>query len=196
MRDYLPPHRIIFLSLFSLLLLAGCGRQSLTKPGQAADLIDLSTAPGYSFQGKMSFSDGNNGGSGQVLWQEADGQVSARLKAPLGGKSWQISESDNGSKLQTAEGVVIYGESSQMLISEQLGWQVPWNQLVDWVIGRVSDHKQGDLMWADDGYVIVEGGWQIKYSKLKNYSEGVLPHKMIARKGGYSIKLVIRKWNW
>ncbi len=184
------------LMLWCLLLLSACQRQAVTKPEQVAELADLAQLNGYQFRGKMSFSDGQEGGSGQVQWQQQQGYITARLKAPIGGKSWQITETPDGAEISTSEGALIYGVSPTQLVSEQLGWQVPWTALTSWVIGQVHNSDQAQLNWQSDGYVIAEQGWQITYSKLKSYPAGLLPHKMIARKGDHSIKLVIRSWQW
>ncbi len=103
-----------------------------------------------------------------------------------------------GAELIT-NGTTLIADSAQTLISEQLGWQVPWQQLKSWVLGRPHNINQGRITWQTDGFIIYEGGWQIEYSRLKSYPNILskqLPHKMVARKNNYSIKLSINQWVW
>ncbi len=184
--------------IFSIFLLQACQHQTMIKPINPERLIDMTEFSSYQFNGKMSFSDGQDGGSGRIQWQNKDGLISARLKAPLGTKSWRISEQIIGAELVT-NGAVVYADTAQTLISNQLGWQVPWQQLKSWVIGQPYNKSHGQIFWQADGFTVSEGGWQIEYSRLKPYpstSSQQLPHKMVARKDNYSIKLSVKQWTW
>jgi outer membrane lipoprotein LolB len=188
----------LIILIVALFLLQACQQPSRVKPLAPSQLMDLSQLNSYQFNGKMSFSDGQDGGSGSVHWQNIDGLVSARLKAPLGSKSWQITEQQMGAEL-LANGTTVVADSAQYLISDQLGWQVPWQQLKSWVIGVPYQKSRAQVVWQTDGFVVVEDGWRIEYSRLNSYpasSAFQLPHKMIARKNNHSIKLSIKQWAW
>ncbi len=191
------PYRLILL-IIGFLLLQACHHRTTTKPINSKQLNDLTEVGSYQFKGTMSFSDGQEGGSGRIQWQNKDGLISARLKAPLGVKSWRISEQISGAEL-VANGAVVYADTAQTLISSQLGWQVPWQQLKSWVIGQPHNKSHVQIIWQADGFTLSEGGWQIEYSRLKPYqstSTLQLPHKMVARKDNFSIKLSIKQWTW
>ncbi len=180
-------------------LLQGCqNHQNNVKSPDTNQLIDLSEIDNYQFKGKMSFSDGENGGSGSVNWEKSSGLVNVRIKAPLNSKSWRLSEQTMGAEL-IADGKVFHADSAQKLISKELGWQVPWKQLKSWVIGQPYNNNQAQVGSIVNGFSVKENGWLIEYSRLKppqkNLS-GQLPYKMIARKGNYSIKLSIKQWMW
>lgn len=179
-----------------VLLLSACQNKSRIKPVSPQLQVDLSNNDKYQFTGKMSFSDGQDGGSGRITWRYNQGLIEAILKAPLGSKSWQVIESDSGTTLITSNGDVLSANTTAELISEELGWSIPWQPLTVWVLGRQYNNKQASLLWQDDSYTIIENGWRIQYSKLKIYPEGVMPHKMVARKGDYSIKLAVKSWQW
>ena len=184
--------------MIGLMLLQACHHPTNVKPISASQMIDLSELSSYQFKGKMSFSDGQDGGSGSIQWQNNGGLISARLKAPLGSKSWHLTEQKVGAQL-ISNGATLIADSGQTLISDQLGWQVPWQHLKSWVLGRPHNQNQGQVTWQTDGFIIQEGGWQIEYSRLKTYSDDSskqLPHKIVARKNNYSIKLAIKQWLW
>lgn len=183
-----------FTSLIVLLLLSGC-KPSAIKPNKELNLLDLTGAAYYQILGKMSFSDGNDGGSGRVNWRSHNNLIIAELKAPLGSKSWQIIEFSDGAKIETNDGYTQFSESAQTLISQELGWQVPWVELKSWIKGAPSTQDDATLEVNDNGYELYENGWSIQYSKFKNFETGHLPMLIIARKDNYSIKVSIKTWN-
>ncbi|MCX7552966.1 lipoprotein insertase outer membrane protein LolB [Marinicella sp. S1101] len=181
--------------LLLLLLLAACQPRSI-KPSKVASWVPLDVTVDYQIIGKMSFSDGQDGGSGRLNWQQQQGFVSAQLKAPLGVKSWQIAESPAGAKLISAEGLESYAESATSLISHQLGWAVPWVALKSWVIGQAFDDTN-QLKQNDSGdFVLQEQGWEITYSRFQTFEAGILPMRMTARKNNFTIKIAVKSWNW
>ncbi len=144
----------------------------------------------------MSFSDGQEGGSGQVTWRKDSSEIQVNLRAPLSTKSWSLTEERNQSIIQMSTGEVIVGQLAQQLISEQVGWKIPWDSLKYWVIGQPSEAGQVDEPITAEGFAIEDQGWHIQYSRLKSNGDGVLHHKVIAKKEAYSIKLIIKKWQW
>ncbi len=190
--------RLVALVLIILLLQACQHLRSTKRTIVPYQMIDLNTVDSYEFNGKMSFSDGNDGGSGTIQWRNNQGLISARLKGPLGSKSWTISELEHGAELVRNEGT-LYAESAKELISNELGWEVPWERLKSWIFGQAFNKAASQISWEEGGYTLVENGWYIKYSRVKAYpndSSSKLPHKMIARKGNYSIKLSLKSWIW
>lgn len=193
--------KVILLIAFGLLFLQSCQQAAQIKPGYSdgtLPLLDLSAHDSYQFNGKMSFSDGEDGGSGRISWENTKGLISTELKAPLGSKSWLIKEFDNNAEL-ISNGVTTQAHSAQSLISNQLGWQVPWQQLKSWVVGKPHNMNQANIKWLTDGFEIIEDGWRIEYSRLKEEGDKpgqYLPYKMVARKAPYSIKLSVKQWSW
>ena len=191
-------HNRLIIMLATVLLLQACHHQSTLKPINPNRLVDLTEVGNFQFSGSMSFSDDQDGGSGRFQWENKSGLISVQLKAPMGIKSWRIIEQTVGAELIT-KGSVVYADNAQTLISNQLGWQVPWQQLKSWVIGQPYNKSHGQIFWHSEGFTLSEDGWQIEYSRLKPYpdtSSQQLPHKMVARKDTYSIKLSIKQWTW
>jgi len=185
----------MILALFFLLLISCASKQSV-KPDSQSNLVDLSLIDVFQFNGKMSFSDGHEGGTGQVEWNKRPDITQVKLKAPLSKKSWTLIDSKAQAKIQLSNGEEIYGLSANQLISDQVGWEVPWKALQSWVIGQKT--QSGMVLNQNESadYVIVDQGWRIEYTKLKPYAAGMLPHKIIARKEPYSIKLIVKQWQW
>ncbi len=186
--------KYFLLVLICIVALSSC-KPKTTKP-KRLNLIPLSQTQSYQMTGKMSFSDGQDGGSGRINWQQNHGFVKAKLNAPLGAKSWQLEELVDGAKIIDAAGVTYFADSATVLISRQLGWQIPWVELKSWIIGQPFDSVASELNVSDDGFVIKEGGWVIEYTKIRSFPEGELPMKIIARKNNYSIKIAVKLWDW
>ncbi|WP_255590462.1 lipoprotein insertase outer membrane protein LolB [Marinicella meishanensis] len=178
------------------ILLTACQKSTQIKPTVAVDLLSLDHHSAYQFNGKMSFSDGQDGGTGRVTWQSNQGLIDASLKAPLGSQSWQLIESVQGATLIANGGDQLHSVDAGWLISQQLGWQVPWQALKHWVVAQPHQTQAARVQWQGDALTIEEAGWRIEYSKFKPYPGGSLPHKMVARKGEYAIKLAVRNWQW
>lgn len=181
--------------LFCTLLLASC-KQSSVKPKLELNLVEFNDIERYQILGKMSFSDGQDGGSGRIDWQFNNGYVVALLKAPLGSKSWEIKEFEGGAQIETNQGYKQISESAQSLISQELGWHVPWNELKHWIKGSPHLSNKSEVTVHNDGYDIREKGWVIQYSKLRSFETGELPMKIVARKDNYAIKVSIKSWLW
>lgn len=188
--------KTVFLSLlFSMLGLVSCSRQIKVSPSDF-NLVDLTNQTSFQFNGKMSFSDGEEGGSGQVDWQQQSDQLTVRLRAPLGSKSWTLIETQNQAKLSDSNQTTVYAPDSATLIADQVGWLVPWEPLKSWVIGQATGNTQIAFNSENMSYQISEQGWDIKYERMKPYAGGYLPHKITARKQNYAIKLIIKQWQW
>lgn len=186
-----------FLYLFLLaLMLTSCATTRHTVLESPGKIYDLHHQPYFELQGKMSFSDGSEGGSGQVRWEKSEQQIQVVLKAPLSSKSWTLVSNTLGATMEDSAGGVYHSLSAADLLSDQVGWPVPWEALQHWIIGVPTE--SGQLEWDADqqGYTVVDQGWVIKYSRLNMYDTAVLPHKIIARKHPYSIKLSVKSWQW
>jgi outer membrane lipoprotein LolB len=181
--------------LMAICLLASCAQK---RPD--VNHADLWPPPAdgqsFSLTGKMSFSDGDQGGSGQVEWQNKGSTVSVTLKAPLSKRSWQLTEYPDHATLRYHDGSMDYAEQTDSLLDAQMGWDVPWEALKLWVRGEhtLTGSKQNT---EDDEWVINDQGWRIVYSRFKTTPAGQrFPSRIFARKDPYSIKLVIRQWLW
>jgi len=178
------------------LLLVACQHPKQIKPDNTQrNLFELDKQVDWSFTGKMSFSDGNEGGSGRVNWRSLNDLVTADLKAPLAQGSWSLSESQTGGKISSSKSEDKFGPSMGLLISQEVGWQVPWQQLKRWITVRPLNINKAEVIDLNkQKMVIKENGWVIEYSRFEELENKSLPHKIIARKAPYSIKLFIKSW--
>ncbi|MFC3194570.1 lipoprotein insertase outer membrane protein LolB [Marinicella sediminis] len=156
----------------------------------------LAAGTSFVLTGKMAFSDGDQGGSGQLEWVQKQDSLQVTLKAPLSKRSWQLTEQSDYSMIRQDDGQTSYADNTDELVDAQLGWDVPWQALRQWVRGEHtangsrSTDEQGDVMINDQG-------WQIVYTRFKATPDGQsYPSRITARNGSHSIKLVIKSWQW
>lgn len=185
----------LVLSVICLGLLAGC--QSLPKHHDT-DCRQVGTLNGVNFElsGKLALSDGVEGGSGRLIWKQYDNKVHASFKAPLGQGNWTIEEQANNASLVVNSETPYYAQQAETLIEEAVGWSVPWQALKKWLLAQPVDADQAEIKNTATSKTINEQGWTLVYDRFQSYPQGCLPHRIMASKAPYSIRLVVRDWQW
>jgi len=148
----------------------------------------------WSVTGKMSINDGLQSGSGKFDWIKSDSHFEAQFKAPLGQGSWKITENNKEARLSSSKHADRFADNAQELISNELGWSFPLENLNYWLRGfHYLDEPYKHKNNIDN---IQESGWNISYQKWQSTPMGLLPTKIKASKPPYSVKLIIYHWNF
>jgi len=178
------------ISLISLcILLASC--TSLQKKPSPID-VTQSASKNWSLTGKFALSNGKENGSGKITYSVNNQNIHAKFKAPLGQGSWEIKQDKDKAELLSNRHNPVYGNNAQLLISQELGWDFPWDSLPFWLRGYETNGKTTTHIKEIDE--IHDNGWTISYSKWVQTSDGLLPRKIKASKHPYTVKLFIYKW--
>ena len=171
------------------------------QQAEAARVDALRAQPAWSFQGRVAVSKGRNGGSGRIDWQQQARQYVVSLSAPVTRQSWTLSgDSENRSgRLDGVEGGPRQGEDAQQVLLEATGWDIPVNQLPDWVRGLVAEGATAAEIDRDaEGRPrrVRQMGWDIQF--LDWYpAEGdrpVLPRRIEAVNGDAKVRLLVDQW--
>jgi outer membrane lipoprotein LolB len=171
------------------------------QQAEAARVDALRAQPAWSFQGRVAVSKGRNGGSGRIDWQQQARQYVVSLSAPVTRQSWTLSgDSENRSgRLDGVEGGPRQGEDAQQVLLEATGWDIPVNQLPDWVRGLVAGGATAAEIYRDaEGRPrrVRQMGWDIQF--LDWYpAEGdrpVLPRRIEAVNGDAKVRLLVDGW--
>ncbi len=149
----------------------------------------------WSITGKFALSNGKENGSGKITYTVNKPIIHAKFKAPLGQGSWEVKQDKNKAELLSSKHNPIYGNNAQILISQELGWDFPWDNLFYWLQGfksneRVTSHFSNSIKKIHDD------GWTITYNKWTQTANGFLPKKIKASKPPYTVKLIIYNWNF
>lgn len=181
--------------LFSVVLLVfgflyGC-KQGV-RPDR--DLNHLSSSSYWSIKGKISFSDGVDGGSGRFIWHYKNKNISASLKAPLGQGSWLLEElSDGAASLIVGSKQKFTSHDAGSLLSQQIGWLIPWQAFKSWLM-LTPFNETSQVRFDDKVMILNEMGWQVEFNKWSRISGLSLPMKITAKNPPYMIKLSIKEW--
>ena len=113
-----------------------------TNPARVAA---LHAQPDWAFQGRVAVSKGKDGGSGRIDWRQDGRRYVVELSAPVTRQSWKLT-GDTHSEAGRLEGLTggpRDGEDAQQLLLEATGWDIPVNQLPEWIRGLVAGDAAG-----------------------------------------------------
>ncbi|WP_282297223.1 lipoprotein insertase outer membrane protein LolB [Stenotrophomonas sp. PS02289] len=162
----------------------------------------LRAQPAWSFQGRVAVNKGRNGGNGRIDWQQRDRQYVIELSAPVTRQSWTLTGDSHheGGRLEGLDGGPREGEDAQQLLLEATGWDIPVNQLPDWVRGLVADDAAAAEQVERDGEGrprrVRQMGWDIQY--LDWYppqgDQPGLPRRIEAVSGDAKVRVLVDSW--
>jgi outer membrane lipoprotein LolB len=159
----------------------------------------LAAHPQWSLQGRVALSNGRNGGSGRIDWQQDGPRYSVALSAPITRQSWRLNGDADFARLEGLDGGTREGSDPQALLRESTGWVIPVAALASWVRGTADlQLSPATLQFDADGRLasLHQAGWTIDYSQWQPQPTlGIdLPHRLDARQGDARVKLVIDAW--
>jgi len=147
----------------------------------------------WTLQGRLAVSDGRNGGSGDLSWNQAGERYEFVLRAPVTGKSFRLSGGPEGALLEGLDGGPLRGADAETLMRKALGWEVPLRDLRAWVLGVRADSGPAELSFGADRLpaLLQQDGWAVDYREWDGNRQPALPKKVYASKPPYKVKLSI-----
>jgi len=186
--------KILVLLTLLTAMLAGCASLKPSQPvaGEVVSMRQRIASGPWEIEGKMALSDGHRSGSGRLHWRKTDQGAEVSVRAPLGQGQWLLRETPSGAMLRSSTRGERVADSAAELLSAEVGWPVPWQALPYWLFGQPYSLSSWHRSALPESFE--EDGWRITYSRFKNTKLGWLPHKIIATKGPYSVKVFIHRW--
>jgi outer membrane lipoprotein LolB len=192
------------IAIAAALLLAACttqpARQALPpvvgapEAHEAARAMKLEAMTSWSMSGRIAVSNGQQGGSGRIEWQQDGAHYVATLSAPVTRQSWRVFGGADGATIEGMAGGPRRGPDASALVFEATHWRVPVGALGDWLLGLKRD---GDRVhFGGDGRVDrIEGeGWIVSYSDWHSTAGVELPGRIEAVQGTAKVRLVVDSW--
>lgn len=164
---------------------------------QAREAV-LASQPDWALVGRISVSDGRDGGSGRIEWWQRGEQFEIRLSAPVSRQSWRLSGSPGQARLDGVDGGPLQGADAQVLLYEATGWLIPLRDMAHWIRGgrgegfaTVSFDEQGRPA------LLQQSGWVVEYRDwLVPSAAGLgLPRRVFAEQGEARVRLVVERWD-
>jgi len=171
--------------------------QAAEQARQAA----LRAAPDWTFQGRAAISKGRNGGNGRIDWQQRGQAYEVSLAAPVTRQSWRLSgAAGQVVRLDGLEGGPRTGDDAGQVLLQATGWEIPVEQLGQWVRGLPSDAGTPEHLGFDaEGRprVLRQQGWQIDYLDWYPAEAGKpsLPRRIEAVSGDAKVRLIVDAWD-
>lgn len=162
----------------------------------------LAAMPDWALQGRVALSNGKQGGSGRIDWQQDGAGYEVALSAPVTRQSWRLRGAPGAEVvLEGLDGGPRSGADAQALLLDATGWDIPVSALASWVRGvPAPEAAQGAaaLAFGDDGRLatLSQGGWTITYGDWRPAGANVveLPHRLNAARGAAHVRLVVDQW--
>ena len=196
--------------LVAALILAGCVSQPTRTPEVPVDLAqahaqDASRAAvtQWSLSGRIAVSNGKQGGSGRIDWQQSGDRYTVSLSAPVTRQSWRLSGDDTGGRLDGIEGGPREAADVEALLRETTGWNIPVRALTDWVRGVGADPArfgEAKVVYGEGNRPVrlAQAGWTIDYAQWQPEAAAgagpVLPARLTATQGDAKVRLILDEW--
>lgn len=193
----------IFLWLWINLLLTGCAslrdnfalqHQSLSWQQHQQQTLAFNA---WHIVGKIGVSDGEQGGSANLTWQQQQASFDISLSGPFGTETIYISGSPGNVEFTSAKGVRHTASSAEAIIKQELGWTVPVSGLVYWSRGLpIPGIPTDKIQFTKENRLanLQQQGWSIEYLEYKAFAERVLPAKISLTNQNIKVKLIFRSW--
>ena len=169
---------------------------------EQARVAALRSAPDWTFQGRVAVSKGRDGGSGRIDWKQDGPAYVVELSAPVTRQSWKLTGDTHheAGRLEGLAGGPREGEDAQQLLLDATGWDIPVNQLPEWVRGLVAGDGGGAEQVERDAdgrpRRLQQLGWQIQYLDWYPAEAGrpALPRRIEASRGDAKVRLLVDQW--
>ena len=197
-------------ALAACVLLAGCAGQPVRElplhagtaaelQAQAARVAALQAHPQWSLQGRVAVSNGRDGGSGRMEWEQDGPRFAVSLSAPITRQSWRLSGDVASARLEGLDGGPREGHDAERLLQDATGWVIPVGALSSWLRGiPAPDLPAAVLQFGNDGRLarIGQGGWTIDYAGWQPHAGfgADLPRRLNATRDDAKVRLVVDSW--
>jgi len=152
----------------------------------------------WTLSGRMSVQMENEGWSASLHWQQINDDYRLRIIAPFGRGTVEISGNSDTVRLQTAENEIFEDADVELLIRQNLGWEIPVAALVYWIKGLPEpDTDITTLIIDNQGLAsdLVQAGWTIKYERYTTSSGLQVPTRITLQREGLQLRLNISRWD-
>ena len=188
------------------LLLAACATHAPLPPltrspeaNQQQREAVLATQASWSLQGRVALSNGRDGGSGRIDWQQDDRHYDVSLSAPVTRQSWRITGDASHARLEGIAGGPLEGDDPVALLRETTRWDIPVAALASWVRGLPADeaqHGRAGLEFGPDGRLATlrQAGWTVQYTAWQPQGPVELPQRLEASRDDAKVRLIVDAW--
>ncbi|HMM57199.1 MAG TPA: lipoprotein insertase outer membrane protein LolB [Rudaea sp.] len=190
-----------FVSVFVMVLSACAPVRVRETPAalaaQQAREARLAPLTHWTLTAHIGVSNGGDGGSGDLAWEQNGDAFRFTVRAPVTGKTWTLSGDASHAVLEGVDPQPDTGSDPQHLLSDRLGWDVPLANLRAWVRGLRAPDSSATVQYDEHDLpaVIEQDGWKVEYRDWFADRNPPLPRKVFASRADARVRMVIENWD-
>ncbi len=200
MRQPLESRRLLLMGIGAALL-AACAprtvRRDVAATAAAAQEQAARELSAFRLQGRVALSDGDQGGSGRLIWEQRGGDLDVRFSAPVTQRTWRLQRDTEGARLIDDQGEVHADADLQQLLDRVWAVGVPVEALSYWLRGsRLPGRGQVSMDQQQRLEQLQQAGWTVDYLRW-HPAQGELPElpaKLYASSGDRWVRVVVQRW--
>ena len=175
---------------------AGCVAPGARQPSATDWAGAVGEFSDWTLQGRLALSNGRDGGSGRLTWQQTPKQADLNFIGALGRGSWRLQVTDEVAELEAAETGLLRASNVETLVRKQLGWEIPFDSMRYWVLGMLDPGRQGSDSYDKRGRLLRlrQAGWLVEYHGWIEVESIWLPRKVTASQDDNRVRILVKKW--
>jgi len=186
----------------TVLLLTACASQTTRVAEPVAERAYqqrhdyLTSLSHWSLSGRLAASDGKEGGSGALTWEQNASDTHMSFRGAMGKGAWELEAVPGKARLRFADGRDYSASTIAQLITAHMRAKVPVDALSWWVLGLARPSEWEDRQLDGEGRItnLRQFGWDVTFSGYKLKDQVWLPGKLVARNQQHTVKLAISDW--
>ncbi|MGH8091558.1 MAG: lipoprotein insertase outer membrane protein LolB [Rudaea sp.] len=185
----------------TLLTLAACAPMRVRETpaalaAQQARETRLAPQTRWNLTAHIGVSNGRDGGSGDLAWEQNGEAFHFTVRAPVTGKAWTLSGDAGHAVLEGVDPQPDTDSDAQRLLHDRLGWDVPLADLRAWVRGLRAPGSAATVQYDERNLpaVIEQDGWRVEYRDWFADRDPPLPRKVFASRADARVRMAIESW--
>ena len=168
--------------------------ERLRLHGLKTDLLKEQVS--WNLSGKLAISNDADGGSGKLKWRESPDYTRMDFHGTLGRGAWRLEADRGGARLELADGSAYRDRTVDLLVQQQVGWEIPVENLSWWVRGMAAPGDPEEQWFDERGNLtrLNQDGWAIEFGNYRTFGEFEMPVRLTAQQADWKVKLVVRRW--
>ena len=168
----------------------------LTEQQYLQRLERLQEADRWTVRGRLAVNDGDDGGSGSLLWRSSPARTQLDFHGALGRGAWRLDAAPGEAVLTLADGEEFRAASVERLVRNRLGWHVPVAELSWWIRGLAAPGDPAQRTLGESGVLLTlrQAGWDIEFSRYRTFGAELMPGLVVARRDDRQVRFAIRDW--
>lgn len=199
--------RFLLASALAAMLLSGCVSHGVRAPAVPVDRAEAERQDSvrgaitdWNVTGRIAVSNGSQGGSGRIDWQQAGERYTVALSAPVTRQSWRLIGDASGARLEGVAGGPREGHDAEGLLLETTGWNIPVRALSDWVrgVGAGDGYGPARVVYGEGNRPVrlEQAGWAIDYEQWQDGAAmPAMPTRLVATRGNAKVRLIVDGWS-